>query len=196
MNHTIDEQLSALLDGELPIEQEDLLLRRLGDDAALRRRCARYSMIRDAVTDSELHVGALGIADRVRSELNRAESANETVSARGAAVGGPRGVGLLGAGLAAAAALLVVINLTPGAGDAESPQLAAQASMAPIAPMNKPMGDDANAPRRASIGPERMTRYLVTHAEYTNSASRQFIDSHVVMPAFQRAAWQTAGTGR
>jgi anti-sigma factor RsiW len=194
MSHTIDEQLSALLDGELPAEQEELLLRRLGDDAELRDRFARYSMIRDAVTDSELHIGALGIADRVRAELATEIAPDPRAAAAGTR--GARGAGLFGAGLAAAAALLLAVNLNPGAGDAEAPQIAAVATMTPVAAMNKPMPSAEIERRRANITPERMTRYLVTHAEYTNSASRQFIDSHVVMPAFQRASWQTAGTGR
>ncbi|MGI9342672.1 MAG: sigma-E factor negative regulatory protein [Gammaproteobacteria bacterium] len=199
MSHTIDEQLSALLDGELPAEQEELLLRRLDDDAGLRARFARYSMIRDAVTDSELHVGALGIADRVRAELASEMAAvprAAVAGTRGAPGAGKLGAGIFGAGLAAAAALLLAVNLNPRAGDAEDPQLAALASMTPVAAMNKPMPNLANERRRANLAPERMTRYLVTHAEYSNSASRQFIDSHVVMPAFQRASWQTAGTGR
>jgi negative regulator of sigma E activity len=194
MSHTIDEQLSALLDGELPAEQEELLLRRLDDDAELRDRFARYSMIRDAVADSELQIGALGIADRVRAELATEMAAAPRAHAAGTR--GARGAGLFGAGLAAAAALLLAVNLNPRAGDAEAPQLAALASMTPVATMNKTMPNAAIERRRANIAPERMTRYLVTHSEYANSASRQFIDSHVVMPAFQRASWQTAGTGR
>lgn len=189
MSHTIDEQLSSLLDGELPVEQEDLLLSRLQSDGALRERFARYSIIGDVLTDAELRPGALQIADRVRAELD-----GEQAPVPAPVNAGNRGAGLFGAGLAAAAALLVALNLNPGANSGDAPQLAAVAPIVPIVPVGmaaKPIGGP-----RANLAPERMTRYLVTHAEYTNAASRQFIDAHVVMPAFQRAAWQTSGPGR
>ncbi len=141
MGQTIDEQLSALLDGELPVEQQELLLRRLERDTDLRARFGRYSMIGDLLTDPRPQAAALQIADRVRDRL-----AEEV---------GP------------------------------APAVASVAPIAVQAPQT--------VPQRASVAPERMTRYLVTHAQYANSASRQFVDSHLVMPAYQRTAWQTTG---
>lgn len=190
MSQTIDEQLSALLDGELPVEQQELLLRRLDNDPELRERFARYSLIGDMLTDREADVGALQIADRVREQLRDNEAPARQAMGRqpGAAVGS----GVLGAGLAAAAALIVVLNLGPGGDEAAVPLLAG------VAPVSVPMTAGMEQPDRlrANVAPERMTRYLVTHAEFANSASRQFVDSHIVMPAFQRAAWQTSGTRR
>ncbi len=69
MGQTIDEQLSALLDGELPVEQQELLLRRLERDTDLRARFGRYSMIGDLLTDPRPQAAALQIADRVRDRL-------------------------------------------------------------------------------------------------------------------------------
>jgi len=181
MGQTVNEQLSALLDGELPIEQQDLLLRRLERDTGLRARFARFSMIGDVLSDPLLHPGALQIADRVRAELEEdAAPAPQTRASRSI------GAGLLGAGLAAAAAVLVALNLNPVRDPVVSPQLAG------VAPVSVVLSDPA--PQRANVAPERMTRYLVSHAEYSNSATRQIVDSHIVMPAFQRAAWQTSGT--
>jgi len=187
MSYTINEQLSALLDGELPVEQQDLLLRRLDSDPELRERFARYSLVGDVLIDHEAHVDALQIADRVREQL-REDEAPAAARPAGAAVGS----GLLGAGLAAAAALIVVLNLGPDRDEASAPQLAA------VAPVTVPVAGGVEQADRlhANVAPERMTRYLVTHAEFANSASRQIVDSHIVMPAFQRVAWQTAGAGR
>lgn len=177
---TIDEQLSALMDGELPVEQEELLLRRLEHDPELRDRFARYSVIGDLLTEPELHAGALRVADGVREQLAAEEAVGKPAKqVRGA------GSGWLGAGLAAAAAAIVAINLSPAGDSGKGPQLAA------VAPVEAVV---QSPPRRANVAPERMTRYLVTHAQYTNAASRQFVDSHLVMPAFQRAAWQTSGS--
>jgi len=193
MSQTLDEQLSALLDGELPAEQQELLLRRLDNDPELRDRFARYSLIGDLLTDHEAHVGALQIADRVRERLRD----DEIPAARRQPEAAVRS-GLLGAGLAAAAALVVVLNLGPNGDEASAPRLAGVAptsvplGVAPVAAGTEQQPDRL----RANVAPARMTRYLVTHAEFANSASRQFVDSHIVMPAFQRVAWQTSGTGR
>lgn len=48
MTDTINEQLSAFMDGELPPAERELLWRRLGDDPALRAAWRRYHLIRDA----------------------------------------------------------------------------------------------------------------------------------------------------
>lgn len=186
MSQILNEQLSALLDGELPAEQGSLLLRRLDADPELREKFGRLAMLGDVLTDPEIHPGALGIADRVREQLREAEVPAPR-ERRGTAVG----PGLLGAGLAAAAALVVALNLDPTGGQSASPQLAGVAPVA-ITPAVAMVAQIDQ--QRANVAPERMTRYLVTHSEYSNSASRQFVDSHIVMPAFQRVAWQTAGT--
>lgn len=193
-SQTIDEQLSALLDGELPIEEQEMLLHRLDRDPELREKYARYSVIGGVLTDGELPVGAMQIADRVRDQL-RDDPEPAVRRPPGAVVGS----GLFGAGLAAAAALLVVLNLSPNGDDATAPQLAGVAQLDRV-PATVTIAAGSAAPPsdrlRANVAPERMRRYLVTHSRYSNSAARQFVDSHVVMPAYQRAAWQTSGSVR
>ena len=71
MSRTLDEQLSAALDGELPADQYDLLLRRLDSDPELRERFARFSLIGDAMTGAEPEAGALVLADRIRRRDRR-----------------------------------------------------------------------------------------------------------------------------
>jgi sigma-E factor negative regulatory protein RseA len=188
MTQTLDEQLSSLLDGELPEEQYDLLLRRMDSDPDLRDRFARYSLIGDVLTDSEVQVGALQIADQVRAEIGSSDDGNVSPSTVRSA---PFAPGLFGAGIAAAAALIVALNLNPGSNESSAPRLAGVAPVAIDVPAV--VRAEAKPPPRANVAPERMTRYLVSHARFENAASRQFVDSHVVMPAFQRVAWQTSG---
>ena len=52
MNDTIREQLSALVDGELPQAERELLQRRLESDAELRTAWQRYHLIRDAMREN------------------------------------------------------------------------------------------------------------------------------------------------
>lgn len=184
MSQTIDEQLSALLDGELPVEQQEMLLRRLERDPQLRDRFARYSLIGAVLIDGDLPVDAMRIADGVRDHLS--QEGQPIVRRR---PGFAAGSGLLGAGLAAAAAVLVLLNLDPGSGGAGKQPLAA---VTPVASTTT----ESPVRLRATVAPERMTRYLVTHSRYSNSASRQFVDSHVVMPAFRRVALQNGGSAR
>lgn len=188
MTQTLDQQLSALLDGELPEEQYDMLLRRLDAEPEMRERFARYSLIGDVLKDAELQVGALQIADRVRDQIS---ASDVDVPMRSPAARPGIAPGLLGAGIAAAAAFIVALNLNPSFDEAASPELATLASVATTAP-EAGVYDSARR-ARANVAPERMTRYLVSHARYENAASRQFVDSHIVMPAFQRVAWQSSG---
>jgi len=101
MTQKLDEQLSSLLDGELPEQQYDLLLRRMDSEPDLRDRFARYSLIGDVLTDSEVQVGALQIADQVRAEIGRSDDGNASPSTVRST---PFAPGLFGAGIAAAAA--------------------------------------------------------------------------------------------
>jgi sigma-E factor negative regulatory protein RseA len=49
MTEALDEQLSALLDGELPPEECELLLKRLERDSELRARFARFALVGEAL---------------------------------------------------------------------------------------------------------------------------------------------------
>ena len=184
MSRTLDEQLSAALDGELPADQYDLLLRRLDADPELRDKFARFSLIGDAMASSQAEVGALALADRIREEVAGIEgTADRNESSRSSIVGG-----VLGAGFAAAAALVLALNLNPRPDDVSTPRVAGGTPL----PVSVAVAPD----QRANVGSERLTRYLIAHAGSANPASRQFVDSHIVMPAFQRAAWQTSGSRR
>jgi len=187
MSRTLDEQLSAALDGELPADQYDLLLRRLDSDPELRERFARFSLIGDAMAGAEPEIGSLALADRIREEIAGIDTP-PGMEADDASGGTSIVGGMLGAGFAAAAALILALNLSPQSTDAPGPRVAG------VTPLPTPVVSVTD--RRANVEPERMTRYLIAHAEYANPASRQFVDSHIVMPAFQRAGWQTTGGHR
>ena len=54
MSDRLNEQLSALLDGELSAGEAELLLRRLDRDAELRGTLSRYTLIGDALRVTRL----------------------------------------------------------------------------------------------------------------------------------------------
>ena len=193
MSQTINEQLSALLDGELPVAQEELLLRQLERDPELRDRLGRYGLLGDLLAESTIQPGALQLADRVRRALD-----GETVQPTRDRIGaGSRvvGSGFVGAGLAAAVAMVVALNLTPAEEGTQSPQFAIGADIVADLEAENGAEDGEDHGHSVSVEPARLMRYLVSHAEYSNPATRQFVDSHMIMPSFRVAASRPVGVG-
>lgn len=69
MNHDMSEELSALVDGELARTETAFMLRRLGHDAELRARYARYHLIRDCLRNPSLAMPTTSLAERVQAAL-------------------------------------------------------------------------------------------------------------------------------
>ena len=171
MSRLIDEQLSALLDGELPAEQETLLLRRLDGDPGLRETLARYGMIGELLRDASAPVSALDVSVRVSAAV-ATEGAPATATAGTGYSSSSNRLGYVGAGIAASIAMLVMFNLSD---TGSTMRQAAIASVVQPEPVLHAHGHDM------AVEPERLTRYLVAHAQYTNSTSRQLFDSHLAM---------------
>ncbi|MDH3747219.1 MAG: RseA family anti-sigma factor [Gammaproteobacteria bacterium] len=69
MNEAIKMQLSAFVDGELPENEKELLLRRLSQDAGLRQQVAEYLMVGRAMRGEKQIGGVNELRDRVANEL-------------------------------------------------------------------------------------------------------------------------------
>ena len=147
-NDLLNEQLSALVDGELPPEETALLLRRLEREPQLRARLARYALAGDVLRGERLQAGprfAMSVAQALADEPAHAPAVTATAAApaaeaaagtvpaaalRRVRVGAPRWSGPL-AGLAVAATVaavtVFVLKRGPaGPGDAPVPALAAR----------------------------------------------------------------------
>lgn len=171
MSQMIDEQLSALLDGELPGEQESMLLRRLASEPARRDTLARYGLIGDLIRGTGVERGALSISGRVAAALDMEALPN------GLAPPSWVSSGFIGAGVAASIALLVVFALGDiGATRTPVPNLRTGTAL---------LAQSAALPSDSL----RLTRYLVAHAQFSNTASRQLVNSHVAMPIAGPADW-------
>jgi len=178
MSQIIDEQLSALLDGELPAEQEALLLRRLDTEPELREKLARFGMIGELLRDSSAPISALSVSGRV-SAVIAAEDTSFEAPVR-AAYSSSNRLSYFGAGIAASIAMLVMFNLSGPDNATRQPGMAAVAQSA------SPLHEHADV---MAVDPARLTRYLVAHSQYTNSASRQLFDSHLAMAVNTDATW-------
>ncbi|MEJ2435175.1 MAG: RseA family anti-sigma factor, partial [Pseudolabrys sp.] len=84
MTEKLDEQLSALMDDELPESERELLLRRLAVDSGLRDRWERYHLARDVLHNELPETVDLGLSERVRAALEREPAQKRGVPAAGA----------------------------------------------------------------------------------------------------------------
>ncbi|MFU8821248.1 MAG: sigma-E factor negative regulatory protein [Gammaproteobacteria bacterium] len=154
------EQLSALLDGELPEAEVAMAIRRVARDDVLRGAALRYSLIGDALRD-ELPAGRpANLVERVRAQLDA-----EPVPVTGAPAGFARFT-KWGAGFAVAASVaMVALVALPGRQQDLPPPVLTATDIAVPGPEQR-IGAPPVYTRAAGGGPDRLTRYYVNHTEY------------------------------
>jgi len=120
MNDAIRMQISAFVDGELPDNEADLLLRRMGQDAELRQKVAEYLALGRALRGESFVPGVDRIHERVSAEIDHKpfEAENEGDGTPPRSAVRP----LAGAAVAATVALLAIFGLqqTIGVDDADT----------------------------------------------------------------------------
>jgi len=114
MNDAIRMQISAFVDGELPDAEADLLLRRISQDAELRRQASEYLEIGRAMRGEPGVAGIEHLQERIAAAIDdRPVEAGDAV----AALKSGRAIKpLVGIAVAASVALvaLFVLQLSPG----------------------------------------------------------------------------------
>jgi sigma-E factor negative regulatory protein RseA len=153
------EQLSVLLDGELPEAELALVLRRVARDAELGSAARRYGLI-GAALRNELPPGRpADLVARVRAQLHDVPAADQRPTSGGK-------LARLGAGFAVAASVaLVALVALPGRQQEAPPPLLTATEVASPAPEQRMMIPSVYT-RAAGGGPDRLTRYYVNHTEY------------------------------
>ena len=104
MNETIRMQLSAFVDGELPESETELLLRRLGQDAALRAEVAEFIEIGRSMRGEQSVQGVHRLRSRVAAAIDADSDIPATIDEPAEARSFAKPAG----GLAIAAAVAVV----------------------------------------------------------------------------------------
>lgn len=109
MNDAIQMQISAFVDGELPDNEADLLLRRMSQDADLRQKVAEYLAIGRALRGETFVPGVDRIHERVSAAIDDKplDEATATTGSQPARAIRP----LAGAAVAATVALLAIFGL-------------------------------------------------------------------------------------
>ena len=191
MDQTVDEQLSALLDGETAPEEIELLLARLERDSASRAALARYAMIGEALR------GGIGAPlDRFQERIRTAIQNDGTAAVHTPRSGADRAafwrVGL-GAVVATAAAAAVVAIGLPGLLQLRlnpAPEVAVSQSLASSS-VQRAMTPRYLVSHPSPIPAERLTAYLVAHGAYANEISQSSWDARVINGQFEHVDWQT-----
>jgi sigma-E factor negative regulatory protein RseA len=174
MTDQIREQMSALLDGELPQDQVGLLVRRMARDAELKRAFGSYVLAGESLRAPGGVLASTGFAARVSAAIDAGEATEALPQA--AAVHAPTRWRrpLAATAVAAGAALAAVLLVRP---DAQAPQQFAERAGAPDTPpvVALPVGGASPTPAQN----QRLAGYLVTHGQYAT-------------PIGRRAAWSNA----
>ncbi len=189
MNDPIDEQLSAFIDGELPMHELELLMARIDRDPARRARLARYGQISALLGGPAVSPGADELADRVQAALAR-----EVGGAAGRLPAQRFAVARWGA-VAAALAVLAILWGGPEPGPAPTAELAvagdpAQGLVAPATP-RRSVASSAG-PRLTPPNSARLTTYLVYHGRHTGSLSARVVDARLLSRNMERAELRRA----
>jgi sigma-E factor negative regulatory protein RseA len=164
MTDQIREQLSALLDGELPRDEIGLLVRRLDRDPALRRTFGAYALIGETLRAPGGRVASIGFAGRVNAAVDAGVG-----SGTGAAPKTPAAVvqaafwkrPVVRTALAASAAATAVLLLRPDSASVQVAQLAPERVVE--APSYSP------TPAQA----QRLASYMVAHSQYSTPMVRR-----------------------
>ncbi len=179
MSEQIREQLSALYDGELPAQEQALLLERIARDPELRARWTRYQLIGDGLRNNlPAHID-LGLADRVMREIEGLPAPQPVRAAAATRLLKPL------AGLAVAASVAVVAVLAVQQLRAPAPGAVAQVAALQSAPpetYDRVPGIRWQAPPgsvQARQVDNRLNEYLVNHSEYAASGGVQGMPPYV-----------------
>ena len=162
MNEALKMQLSAFVDGELPENESELLLRRLSQDAELRRQVSEYMAVGRVMRGEPMIAGVDTLRDRVAAAIDDGESPAETVEAAPAASALTRPItGLAVAATVAVAALFGIQQFTTpdtasGSGDAASVAITQPGPDALLDQYRQSHGDIAEAERGAVAIADRL----------------------------------------
>lgn len=180
MTESVNEQLSACLDGELPTAELDLLLKRLERNPELRDSLGRYTVIAEALHHTKPVVASRSFADKVMAAVDREQPAAVRRAPRISPFWARSLRPVAGIGVAATVAALAIFSVQR-AGVPPAPIAANEPVAAPAAVVAQ--SDDAAASYivpttstpSAFVPATRLTNYVVAHSEYSSPLARRSV---------------------
>jgi len=179
MTDSVNEQLSACLDGELPAAELDLLLKRVERNPELRDAVGRYTVIGEALRHTKPVVASRSFADKVMAAIDQEPAvARRRVRMPAALVRSLRPVA--GIGVAATVAALAIFSVQQ-AGVAPGPVAVNQpdAGTTTVVAQNDAAAASYIVPTTTSqsafVPATRLTNYVVAHSEYSSPLARRSV---------------------
>jgi sigma-E factor negative regulatory protein RseA len=166
MNDAIKAQISAYVDGELPDNEAELLVRRMSQDKAMRDQAAEYLAVSRAMRGERRVPGMKHLRDRIAAQLDdRSVQVEEEAPAAGRRFLRP----VAGAAIAATVALAALLGLQQIA-EIQELESAAVETVAGDQPYTVPAQDDnqlreyylRHSRSSSHIGADRINARLVT----------------------------------
>jgi sigma-E factor negative regulatory protein RseA len=188
MTDRIREQMSALLDGELPQDEVGLLVRRLERDEQLRRAFGNYVLAGETLRSPGGRLASAGFAARVSAAIDEGgfDSARDEPAPRRTTRWARPAVATA---IAASAALVAVFLVRPGSQESAT---IAQATMerARIGFASLPVAQAASPTPEHS---QRLAGYLVAHSQFASAINRHNVWSGVLAadPGISRVSYET-----
>lgn len=192
MTDRIREQMSALLDGELPQDEVGLLVRRLERDAALRQAFGHYVLAGEVLRSPGGPLASAGFAAAVSAAIDEAPAPADRVRPDAHAEGRwwskPAFATAVAATAAIFAVLIVQTRVQPPASIAASALRQAQQAFA------GPPVVHSSSPTAASS--QRLAGYLMAHSQFASPIGRRNVWSGVLAadPSITRVSYESAGT--
>ena len=190
MTDQIREQMSALLDAELPKGEVDLLVRRMARDAELKRAFGNYILAGESLRAPGGLLASRGFAARVSAAIDAGGTVVEpavpaTPVHRRVRWGRPVAAAAVAAGAALAAVLLV--RPDPGEGPQRFADRSGAPATAPVVVL--PVGGASPTPAQN----QRLAAYLVAHGQYATPIGRRTAWSNALAtdPGIARVANDT-----
>ena len=169
MNDAIKMQISAFVDGELPDAEVDLLVRRMSQDAALRKQAAEYLEMGRAMRGEAAVPGIEQLQERIAAALGDKATDSAEVAEDPAPNRALRP--LVGVTLAASVALLAIVGLQFTGGVTESPATAPDTVAGTI--------EEASYTVPAPVDDE-LVRYYQSHGATTSELGANGMNARLV----------------
>ncbi len=177
MNDAIRMQISAFVDGELPENEAELLLRRMSQDAELRQEVSEFLAIGRLMRREPGLAGADRLHERIAAEIDHGPA---DIGVADGDVGASRAVRpLAGVAIAAAVALVAIFALQQNATIDELPIETAVA----VANEGVPVIDTQQ---------DRQRQYFLNHAETSSQLGANSMNSRVVTLRFSEEITEEA----
>jgi sigma-E factor negative regulatory protein RseA len=199
MTDQIREQVSALLDGELPRDEMALLVRRLERDPELRRTFGNYALIGDALRAPGAPLASPGFAARVSAAIDSPAAVtadSEEIEPTAPARHTPRlRRPLAVSAIAASAAVAAVLLLRPGTEPTtiaaiDSSYNANTSVQATVGQTSSSMTPGANPTPAQS---QRLASYMVVHSQFSTPMVRRNVWSGLLAadPGLTRVSYES-----